>query len=222
MKRIGVISGVAAELDAFLPEQPRTLVDAGVLPVRRIDYAGRQIFTLCAGIGKVAAATAAATLHARHAVELLMVIGTAGKIGAVDGDLFRIVEAVQADYGAQRRDGLAHYTAGEMPIGVADIRAFRAVEIDSLDLPPARIATSDLFIECDVHAGRVRERLSAVLVDMETAAVAQAAALLGVGWTAIKATTDGADGGSAASFAANLDAAARSAAEAARRLIERL
>jgi nucleoside phosphorylase len=151
-----------------------------------------------------------------------MVIGTAGKIGAVDGDLFRIVEAVQADYGAQRRDGLAHYTAGEMPIGVADIRAFRAVEIDSLDLPPARIATSDLFIECDVHAGRVRERLSAVLVDMETAAVAQAAALLGVGWTAIKATTDGADGGSAASFAANLDAAARSAAEAARRLIERL
>lgn len=222
MKRIGVISGVANELDAFLPERPRKLLDEGALPVRRVAYAGKEIFLLCAGIGKVAAATAAATLCARHSVELLVVIGTAGKIGAVEGDLFQIVEAIQADYGAQRRDGLVHYTAGEMPIGAADVRALRALEVEGLGLPPARIATSDLFIECDVHAGRVRDRLAAVLVDMETAAVAQAAALLGVGWVAIKATTDSADGESAASFAANLDAAARAAAEAARRLIERL
>jgi nucleoside phosphorylase len=213
---------VANELAVFLPGRPRRSLGAGALAVQQAAYAGKEVYMLCAGIGKVAAATAAATLHARHSVDLLMVVGTAGKIGAVDGDLFNVVEAVQADYGAQRADGLVRYMPGAMPVGPADVQAFRAFEVSMPDLPSARIATSDLFIECDIHAGKVRDGLSATLVDMETAAVAQAAALLGIGWVAIKATTDGADGESAAAFFANLDAAARSAAEAARRLIDRL
>jgi nucleoside phosphorylase len=108
------------------------------------------------------------------------------------------------------------------PIGPVDLQAFKALSAPGFDLPPARIATSDLFIECAIHAGKVRDRLSATLVDMETAAVAQTAALLGVGWMAVKATTDNADGESATSFRANLQAAARSAAEAAERLVRLL
>jgi len=222
VKRIGVICGVADELAAFLPEQPRTPVAADGPPVHRIDYAGKQIYALCAGIGKVAAATAATLLRARHDVDLFIVIGTAGKIGPAEGDLFHVVEAVQADYGAQRAEGLVHYTPGHMPIGPASVQAFRAQDVPETGLPRARIATADLFIECDVHAGRVRERLEASLVDMETAAVAHAAALLGVGWLAFKATTDAADGASAVTFFENLQAAARAAAEAARRTIEAL
>jgi nucleoside phosphorylase len=133
-----------------------------------------------------------------------------------------VTQAVQSDYGAQRADGLVHYTAGHMPIGPAAVRAFEAHPVPDTGLPHARIATSDLFIECGVHGARVRERLDAVLVDMETAAVAQAAALLGVGWTAFKATTDGADAASSTTFFENLQAAARAAAEAARRTIEAL
>jgi adenosylhomocysteine nucleosidase len=53
------------------------------------------------------------------------------------------------------------------------------------------------------------------LVDMETAAVAQAAERLGLPWMAIKATTDDANGESAGDFSANLARAARRAAEAA-------
>jgi|KBSSwiStaDraftv2_1062776.scaffolds.fasta_scaffold11760_7 adenosylhomocysteine nucleosidase len=222
IKRIGIISGVANELAAFLPDHPRAPLAAGAFTVEHLNHAGKEIYLLCAGIGKVAAAVAATTLHAHFSVDLLLVIGTAGKIGDMPGDLFGIVEAVQADYGAQRSGGLVHYTAGTMPIGVAAVEAFRAFAAPAPGLTPARIATSDLFIECDIHAGKVRDGVSATLVDMETAAVAQAAGLLGVPWAAIKATTDAADGDSATAFFENLEAAARSAADAARRLIEAL
>ncbi len=222
MQRIGIISGVEKELAAFLPGVRREEVEGAPLPVEQLVHAGKSIFLLCNGIGKVAAATAAAVLRVHCGVELLLVIGTAGKIGDLEGDLFNIVEAVQADFGAQRPDGLVHYTAGSWPIGPASVSAFRAMPLPPLGLPETLIATSDLFIECGIHAARVREKLGAMLVDMETAAVAQVAHLLGVPWAAIKATTDSADGDSADSFVANLDAAARKSAQAAERLVELL
>ena len=221
MKRIGIVSGVADELAAFLPGVPRAAL-AGEPVVQFVTHGGKELFLACTGIGKVAAATAATLLRARHAVDLLLVIGTAGKIGVADGTLFNITEAVQADFGAQRPEGLVHYTAGSWPIGPARVEAFRAADLPIAGLPTARIATSDLFVECGAHAARVRERLDVALVDMETAAVAQAAHLLGVPWAAIKATTDDADGDSAANFTANLAAAARASAEAAERLVAEL
>src|SRR3546814_14182169 len=79
-------------------------------------------------------------------------------------------------------------------------------------LPNARIASGDSFIACpDVAAGLVRG-LGATLVDMEVAAVAQAAMRLGKPWAAIKAVTDTAAEGSSRDFPANLVRAARSAA----------
>lgn len=221
-QRIGIVSGVREELAAFMPGTAREIVPAAGLSVEQLACEGRDVFLLCAGIGKVAAATAAALLHFRFDVELLIVIGTAGKIGEAEGDLFNIVEAVQGDFGAQRGEGLTHYTAGTWPIGSAEVRAFQAMHLPQVELPRARIATSDLFIECGVHAARIREALTVELVDMETAAVAQTAQLLGIPWAAIKATTDGADDGSASAFVTNLAAAARASAAAAERLIRSL
>lgn len=218
MQRIGIVSGVDKELAAFLPTVARDRRHG----CEHVVYAGKDVFLSCNGIGKVAAATAATLLHARHGVELLLVIGTAGKIGDAPGELFNIVEAVQADFGAQRPTGLVHYTPGTAPLGPASVSAFRALSLPPLGLPEIRIATSDLFIECGTHAARVRDALGAVLVDMETAAVAHAAHLLGVPWAAIKATTDSADGDSAGNFLANFDRAARASAMAAERLIAKL
>jgi adenosylhomocysteine nucleosidase len=210
-RSIGVVAGVADELTAFLPGFDRQRAGAA----RHVSWEGRDIFLLCTGIGKVAAATAAAMLRAEHKVELLAVIGTAGKIGKAEGHLFNIAEAIQADYGAQRaEEGLVHYTAGSWPIGPAHLEPFKAMALPSLDLPRARIATSDLFVECPDHSLAVHDRLGATLIDMETGAVAQAADLLGIPWIAIKATTDSADGDSADHFTTNLGAAARASAEA--------
>ena len=212
MRRIGIVAGLPEELDAVHPERMRQ-------DDSRVELDGQTLFLACAGIGKVAAATAAAGLVHRHGVELLLVVGTAGGLGGADGTAYAITEAVQADYGAQRADGLAHYSAGTWPIGPARWDCFRALHIPALDLPEARIATSDLFVECAIHAAGVRDRLGATLIDMETAAVAQVAALLGVPWAAVKATTDAADADSAGSFQANLKRAARAAGQGLERLI---
>jgi nucleoside phosphorylase len=217
-ERIGVVAGIADELAAFLPGVEREAAGAA----RRVRFDGRELFLLCTGIGKVAAATAAARLYTEHRVELLAVIGTAGKIGRVPDHLFNISEAIQADYGAQRTEGLVHYTAGSWPIGPAQLEPFRAMPLPDVELPGARIATSDLFVECPDHSLAVHDRLGATLIDMETGAVAQAADLLGVPWIAIKATTDSADDSSADNFMANLGVAARASAEAMEKAIQTL
>ena len=90
--RIGVVTGVAHELDALLPDEPRVALGDGRPSVSRVDWRGKSLFLACAGIGKVAAATAATVLAARHDVELLLVIGTAGKIGFAEGDLFLLTD----------------------------------------------------------------------------------------------------------------------------------
>lgn len=218
-RRIGVISGVPDELAAFRPDLPRSEAMAGVLAVQRLRLDEKDVYLACAGIGKVAAATAATLLHAAFGVELLMVIGTAAKIGELQGEVFNITQAVQGDFGAQRALGLTHYTAGTWPIGDAELVAFEALSLHGLALPEAKIATSDLFIEHAPHAAALGEQLGAHLIDMETAAVAQTAAILGLPWLAIKATTDAADEDSANSFVENLQAAAHAAAAAAEQAI---
>lgn len=218
--RVGVVTGLVEELATFHADAARTRLDGDPV-VDRIDVGGRAFFLCCAGIGKVAAATAATTLRERHEVDLLVVIGTAGDIGAAGGGPFLITEAVQSDYGAQRPAGLTRYTPGEWPIGAASLTAFHALEVVG-ELSRARIATSDLFIECGTHAAGVRDALGVTLVDMETAAVAQAAALLGIPWLAIKATTDEANEDSVSGFQANLARAARSAAMAMEELLAAL
>lgn len=219
IQKIGIISGVEAELAAFLPDAETAIIRIGTLRVRHLVHGGKQLYLACAGIGKVAAATMAASLYGQFGVDALLVIGTAGKLIASEHHVFKISEAMQSDYGAQRDSGFVHYTAGSMPIGPAVLRHFEALSVPGLDLPEARIASGDMFVESGVHARRLAETFGAALIDMETASVAHAAQLLGIPWLAIKATTDGADEGSADSFVANLAAAANLAARSAEELL---
>lgn len=220
--RIALIAGVEQEAEAFLPGQHDRLEQHGHLPVRFVRHSAHEIAITCCGVGKVNAAIAATLLAGLHHAELLMIIGTAGKLSAIAGDCFAIHEAVQGDYGAQRPEGFAHFTAGSWPIGVARVEAFRACPLPDVGLPHARIVTGDSFVECPDHSLRLRDGLSGDLVDMETGALAQVAQQLGLPWAAIKATTDDANGASAGDFQSNLLLAARRAAEAAEQAISRL
>lgn len=224
--RIGIVTGMERELAALLPDATWAHQGVGGFGVRSTTFAGKTIHAACAGIGKVAGATAAGVLHARFGVDLLMVVGTAGLLAPdrpeLEGRVFLVTEAIQADYGAVHADGFVHYPAGTLPIGPARLRAFEAYDLPDAGLPTARIATGDSFVADAAHSRRLAETLGATLVDMETGAVAQAAALLGLPWAAVKGTTDAADEASAANFAANLDRAARAAADAAAAFIARL
>jgi nucleoside phosphorylase len=112
-----------------------------------------------------------------------------------------------------------HYTAGAWPIGEAHVEAFRAKAMPDLGIPKVRIISGDSFVENPDHGRRLYEALKGDIIDMEVAAVAQAAARMDLPWAAIKATTDNADGDSGGDFQSNLKRAARIAAEATERLI---
>ena len=220
--RIAIVTGVEEEAQAFLPGQGGSLERYGPLEARCLTLGDHAVAISCCGVGKVNAATAATVLALGHGADLLMIIGTAGKLSDIAGDCFLIDEAVQGDYGAQRPGGFAHFTAGSWPIGEARVEAFRAHPLPDVGLPRARIVTGDAFVECPDHSLRLREGLGGDLVDMETGALAQTARRLGLPWAAIKATTDDANGASAGDFQSNLRRAARRAAEAAERSLVRL
>lgn len=219
--RIGLLAALDEEADAFMPGVGEVL--PGAWPsVRRIETRAHSIVLASTGIGKVNIASAAALLHARHGVDLLMTVGTAGKLSRIEGDCFYLARAVQHDYGARKPEAFVHYPPGAWPMGPAHVEPYEALPDPGSDLPAACIASGDAFIEDAGYARHLIATLDADIVDMETAAVAQYAAQAGLPWAGIKATTDDANHDSAGDFHANLLAAARRAALAMERLIARL
>ena len=213
-KNILLIAALAEEADAFRSGEG-CLVAGEPLPVRQIDLTDGTIKVVTCGLGKVNAALAVGC-YADADTVLVAMTGTCGRIadGEGDGDAYWIAHAIQHDYGARNASGFTPYRAGDWPMGEARNPAFAAMPDPGSGLPHATILSGDLFLECPDTASTLAQRLDAQLVDMEVAAVAQAAEALGLPWCAIKAVTDDADGGSAGDFSANLKRAARRAAEA--------
>ena len=219
--RILVLAALPDEADAFMPEAGDRL--PGDWPsVRRIETGRHLVHVATTGIGKVNIATAAARLHALHGADLLLTLGTAGKLSALAGDCFWLARAVQHDYGARRPDAFVHYPAGAWPMGPAHVEPYEAMADPGSALPHACIASGDAFIEDGAYAAHLIAALDADVVDMETAAVAQYATQCGLAWGGIKATTDEANQESAGDFHANLRAASRRAALAMERLLDLL
>ena len=216
--RIIILAALAEEADAVFAGQGQH-GNAGWAPVRAIERPGHQLAIVTTGIGKVNTAAAAALMIERHAPDLLLEVGTAGRIGPAAGDCFWLASAIQHDYGAEQPGQFVHYDPGAWPIGPGSVSAYVAMDDPGTGLPHARIASGDAFIACPDHARFLSEGLAADLVDMETAALAQVAERAGLPWAGIKAVTDDANEGSAGDFHANLLAASQRAASALERLI---
>lgn len=219
--RIVLLAALDEEADAFMPGAGKSLDDAWPR-VRRIVHGGHRIWLAATGIGKVNITTAAARLHALHDAELLLTVGTAGKLSAIEGDCFYLARSVQHDYGARRAESFVHYPPGAWPMGPANVTPYAAMPDPGLGLPHACITSGDAFIEDAAYARHLVAALEADVVDMETAAVAQYAGKFGLPWAGVKATTDDANHESAGDFHANLLAASRRAAQAMERLISLL
>jgi adenosylhomocysteine nucleosidase len=217
MSKILLLAALPEEADAFASGQG-IAIDADPIAVRQVQLGGKTITVVTCGLGKVNAALAVGR-YVTVETALVAMTGTCGQIAPNEGDCFWIAHAVQHDYGAKQSAGMLHYRAGDWPMGEARSPDLVALPDPGLGLPHARIASGDVFLECPETAARIVEQLGATLVDMEVAAVAQAATALGLPWAAIKAVTDGADGDSAGDFSVNLRRAASKAAEAMERLI---
>lgn len=217
MTAILILAALPEEADAVFPGQG-SASDSGGWAVRAVATERAELRIAVTGLGKVHAALAVGALAAVQRPDLIVMTGTCGALSPARGAHW-IADAVQHDFGAALPKGFRRYRAGDWPIGPAGDVHFTPVADPGLGLPHARIASGDAFIACPDTAAEVARGVAATLVDMEVAAVAQAAARLGIGWAAIKAVTDGADGSSAGDFSANLRAAARQAGAACERLI---
>ena len=207
-----LIAALPEEADAFHPGQG-VVIETEPHPLRVIEQEGRHIKIVTCGLGKVNAALAVGRYADADCV-LVAITGTCGRLADIEGAAFWIARAIQHDYGALRPEGITQYRAGDWPMGEARDPAFTAMPDPGSGLPHASIISGDVFLECPATAKVFATQLNAQLVDMEVAAVAQAADALGLPWCAIKAVTDGADGESAGDFSANLRRAARKAGEA--------
>ena len=216
MAKIGIVSGLLEEADSFRPGRGEVLSDVPF-------YARREdgCIIACAGMGKVNAAVAS-TFLLSQGCEILLSVGVAGRIGTDQHRSYWVQEAVQHDYGSWREDGFRPYRAGSMPFGDETLQLFTAIDNPGIDLPTARIATGDSFIEAAQCAAEIRGKHGAELVDMETAAIAQVAALCGKTWGAIRTVSDSASEGSVAEFRQNLADAAATAAQHADRVVKLL
>lgn len=212
-----LLAAMAEEADGFLPGVGEA--GTGWPAVRSVVLGGHDISVATTGVGKANISAAAALLFARRHADLMLMIGTAGKIAQSDGDCFWLARAVQHDYGRRTAAGFVHYDPGTLPFGPSVIMPFESIGDPGTDLPHATIVSGDSFVEEPSFAAHLAATLSATLVDMETAALAQVAHRLGVPWAGIKATTDEADETSHGDFMANLRRAARRAGEAAERFI---
>lgn len=216
--RILILAALDEEADAFLPGQG-TPLDCGWPVARTLTTERHEVTLATTQIGKVNIATAAARLHALLDAELLLTLGTAGKLSDIAGDCFYLARAVQHDYGARKPGDFVHYHPGSWPMGPTNLEAYQALPDPGLGLPHACIASGDCFVEDAAFAKHLVAGLEADVVDMETAALAQFADALGLPWAGIKATTDDANHESAGDFHANLLSAAARAARAMERFL---
>lgn len=214
---IGIVTGMIEEADMLFGSQGRAD------PARNHYYraVSDNVRVACFGIGKVNAAMAAAML-VQEGCQMLFSAGVAGRLSKRAGEVFWISEAVQHDYGALRPDGIARFRAGALPFGRPSILAFTAMPDPGLDLPKARIATGDVFVECPDQSLRLANDVEADLVDMETAAIAQVAERMGRPWGGIRAVSDEADDSGVVRFQENVARAAANAARQVERLVRLL
>lgn len=216
MASLLLLAALPEEANAIFPDDLTTADQYCGFARRRVSAHGHEICIVTTGLGKVNAALAAGLFGAE--ADYLLMVGTCGALSATAGPYW-IAQAVQHDYGAAEEGGFRRYRAGDWPMGAAGPLNFISHDSALADLPHAHIASGDSFVADPIAAAEMAEALAVHLVDMEVAAVAQAATQMGKPWAAIKAVTDDANGDSGGDFRSNLLRAAGQAASAMERWI---
>lgn len=247
MRPIGVLCAIPQEF-AFLADNltaTEITERAGmVFHAGRLD--GHQVVLARAGMGKVNAAIAATLLLERFGCRLLLFSGIAGGLDPAlsIGDVVIADHVVQHDAGYYGADeGFVVYQAGHLPffspqeeLGhsadgdlIGRVRsALRELSLAPLaaaggERPPrlhfGRILTGDQFINSETLRERLFRELGGAAVEMEGAAMAQAATAFGVPWLVVRTLSDLAGRDSHFDFRQFVDEVALSSALIVRRLL---
>lgn len=180
----GVVAALPGELGVLARGQRRLGAGLGIPIFETSLPVGGRILAVAAGVGKVAAATAAAGLIAEGATRLL-VVGTCGGLRAQEpvGALIHARRAIQWD--------LAARNGRELTADEALMEAWRSIapgergSILTADRPVIR------FLDrVRVARAAAKSEVGPVVADMEAAAVAAVASQAGIAWAALKVVSD--------------------------------
>lgn len=166
------------------------------------SLSGRDVCVVRSGVGKVNAALCAQILIDDFGVTAIINTGIAGSLDArIDiGDIVISTDAIQYDVHAE----VWGYAPGQIPrmpttaFPASDKLCGLAEEVCREILPEigchrGRVLTGDSFVSDDAVKAKIMELYGGSCVEMEGAAIAQAAHVNGVPWVVLRAISDKAD-----------------------------
>ena len=201
--RTAIVSAMREELAAVLALMPdERKVEAGGREFFDGHLHGREVVTVLSRIGKVAAATTAALLVDRFAVDRIVFTGVAGGLapGVDRGDVVVADAFLQHDL-----DASPIFPKYEVPLYGTDRFATDRALTDELAqavrraLPGTRVhrglvASGDRFVATTAESRALQAALpDALAVEMEGAAIAQVCRDFGVPFAAVRTISDRAD-----------------------------
>ena len=246
---IALLSPLVEERDALFHRLTDTGTHTiGTLQVTTGKLAGHTVALAESGVGKVASAAITTLIATALDCRAIVVCGVAGGIdpGLTIGDVVIADRLIQHDYGHLTNLGIRNFRPGVAPIGEArdriafDLSPELLMRIGEVvkdlrlpALPPdlgivttrapriafGPIVSGDQFINSEQVRERLHRDYAALAVEMEGAAVAQAAELIGIPCIVIRSLSDLAGAESHLDFPKFLRAVAPAAAEVVARIV---
>lgn len=242
---IAILSALRAEIEALLDMADESHIrHLETMDLWECRIADTETALAVGGIGKVGAAVSTTLLHEHIHPRMVIFTGVAGgldpNLGV--GDLVIGERTIQHDAGYYEDGHLVRYQPGHVPFfnptdefGFAPSRDTLTSVIDSLeDFEPRQvqarqprvatgtILTGDQFVNDDATREHLWDGLGGLAVDMEGAAMAQAAEALGMDHLVIRALSDVAGADSIEDFSQFLDEVVVNLAVLTRHLLPRL
>ncbi|MCC6952454.1 MAG: 5'-methylthioadenosine/adenosylhomocysteine nucleosidase [Phycisphaerales bacterium] len=222
-----VLAAMDAELRSLLEHLESAAPGEGTPPAALGTLGVHPVAVALTGIGKVAAASCAATLIERYRPRAVLFAGLAGSLspGLRIGDIIVASRFIQHDLDASPLfprfqvplTGLAWFMAdpawserlrAAAARAVADLdpdarAALEAIGVGTPEVRPGDVATGDVFVSSAPARERVRSLVpEADCVEMEGAAIAQVCHARGVPFAACRVISDSADESAPADFEA--------------------
>lgn len=214
--KIGIICASDRELAPFgRLISNRKYSQTALLTVCEGTIAKVPVAALYSGVCKVNAAIAAMTLIHVYGCDTIINSGTAGGLDS-HLKIFSTVVATESEYHDVAPEILTEFhpwkDTSAFRSGDTLLQAARKVAKARKNVFYGKMATGEQFVDGPLR-DKIKEKMSPLTVDMETAAIAHVCYATGVPFLAVRTLTDHADGGAEGDFQKNCEEASRLSAE---------